>query len=42
MPVLVTAQVENQTKQLYAPTLPPGVRPKRKVVELHSLVTVEA
>jgi hypothetical protein len=92
MPVLVTAQVENQTEQLYdgmlsalaaplkqaegfvmhsahrapsgewlvqeiwqtkaqadqffarfvAPNLPPGVRPKRKVVELHSLVTVGA
>ena len=92
MPVLVTAQVENQTEQLYdgmlsalaaplkqaegfvmhsahrapsgewlvqeiwqtkaqadqffarfvAPNLPPGVRPKRKVVELHSLVTAGA
>ena len=92
MPVLVTAQVENQTEQLYdgmlsalasplkqaegfvmhsahrapsgewlvqeiwqtkaqadqffarfvAPNLPLGVRPKRKVVELHSLVTAEA
>jgi heme-degrading monooxygenase HmoA len=89
MPILVTAQVENQTEQLYdgmlsalapllkraegfimhsahrsatgewrvlevwetksqadqffakvvAPNLPPGVRPKRSVVELHSLVT---
>jgi hypothetical protein len=90
MPVLVTAQVENQTEALYdgmlsllaaqlkqaegfvmhsahrtadsgqwrvlevwetkaqadkffawfvAPNLPPGVRPKRSVVELHSLVT---
>lgn len=89
MPILVTAQVENQTETLYdgmlsalapqlkqaegfimhsahraptgewrvhevwetkahadkffakvvAPNLPPGVRPKRSVVELHSLVT---
>jgi hypothetical protein len=42
MPVLVTAQVENQTEQLYDGMLPPGARRKRKVIERHSLVTAEA
>lgn len=35
-------QADEFFSRFVAPNLPPGVRPKRSVVELHSLVTAEA